>query len=69
MTRSGFEYYLGTPEIVVPDNPRTGVDRAASEHELNRTYMKWLCITESPVCQPPEKTGTGQVENAVSSER
>ena len=34
-----FEYFQGTPQLVVPDNPRTGVDRACRyEPDLNRTY-------------------------------
>jgi transposase len=36
---AAFEYCLGTPRLVVPDNPRTGVDRACRyEPDLNRTY-------------------------------
>ena len=25
---AAFEYYQGTPKLIIPDNPRTGVDRA-----------------------------------------
>lgn len=36
---AAFDYFLGTPKLVVPDNPRTGVDRACRyEPDLNRTY-------------------------------
>ena len=38
---AAFEYCLGTPRLVVPDNPRTGVDRACRyEPDLNRTYYE-----------------------------
>jgi len=34
-----FEFLEGVPELVIPDNPRTGVDRACRyEPDLNRTY-------------------------------
>jgi transposase len=34
-----FEFFEGVPQLVVPDNPRTGVDRACRyEPDLNRTY-------------------------------
>jgi transposase len=34
-----FEFFAGAPKLVVPDNPRTGVDRACRyEPDLNRTY-------------------------------
>ncbi len=34
-----FEFFEGTPKLVVPDNPRTGVSRACRyEPDLNRTY-------------------------------
>jgi transposase len=34
-----FEFLEGVPRLVVPDNPRTGVDRACRyEPDLNRTY-------------------------------
>src|ERR1700684_2644130 len=36
---AAFEYFNGTTKLVVPDNPRTGVDRACRyEPDLNRTY-------------------------------
>jgi transposase len=34
-----FEFLEGVPRLVIPDNPRTGVDRACRyEPDLNRTY-------------------------------
>ncbi len=34
-----FEFFEGVPKLVIPDNPRTGVDRACRyEPDLNRTY-------------------------------
>ena len=36
---AAFEYFHGTTKLIVPDNPRTGVDRACRyEPDLNRTY-------------------------------
>src|SRR6266436_5827999 len=36
-----FEYCQGSPRLIVPDNPRTGVDRACRyEPDLNRTYQE-----------------------------
>ena len=37
---AAFEYFQGAPKLVIPDNPRTGVDRACRyEPDLNRTYL------------------------------
>ena len=34
-----FEFFAGVPKLVIPDNPRTGVERACRyEPDLNRTY-------------------------------
>ena len=34
-----FDFFEGVPQLVIPDNPRTGVDRACRyEPDLNRTY-------------------------------
>src|SRR5205085_8034641 len=34
-----FEFFEGVPQLIIPDNPRTGVDRACRyEPDLNRTY-------------------------------
>ena len=36
-----FEFIEGVPKLVIPDNPRTGVDRACRyEPDLNRTYRE-----------------------------
>src|SRR5207248_2466395 len=36
---AAFEYFHGTTKLIVPDNPRTAVDRACRyEPDLNRTY-------------------------------
>jgi transposase len=36
-----FEFFQGTTQLVVPDNPRTGVTRACRyEPDLNRTYLE-----------------------------
>lgn len=36
-----FEFFQGTSQLVVPDNPRTGVTRACRyEPDLNRTYLE-----------------------------
>jgi transposase len=38
---AALEYFQGAPQLVVPDNPRTGVDRACRyEPDLNRTYQE-----------------------------
>jgi transposase len=38
---AAFEYCQGAPRLVVPDNPRTGVNRACRyEPDLNRTYQE-----------------------------
>ena len=36
-----FEFFQGTTQLIVPDNPRTGVTRACRyEPDLNRTYLE-----------------------------
>lgn len=36
------EFFGGTPELVVPDNPKTGVTRACRyDPDLNPTYQQW----------------------------
>ena len=38
---AALEYLHGAPKLVVPDNPRTDVDRACRyEPDLNRTYQE-----------------------------
>ena len=43
---AAFEYFNGTTELIVPDNPRTGVDRACRyEPDLNRTYHEMAPVS------------------------
>ena len=36
-----FEFFTGCPILVIPDNPRTAVNRACRyEPDLNRTYLE-----------------------------
>jgi transposase len=38
---AALEYFQGAPKLVIPDNPRAGVDRARCyEPDLNRTYQE-----------------------------
>jgi transposase len=63
-----FEYFDGVPRLVVPDNPRTGVDRACRyEPDLNRTYHELgvhygVGILPARPYRPRDKA---KVENAV----
>jgi transposase len=63
-----FEYYQGTPKLVVPDNPRTGVDRACRyEPDLNRTYhemARHYGVAVMPA-RPRKPRDKAKVENAV----
>jgi transposase len=65
---TAFEYYLGTPKLVVPDNPRTGVDRACRyEPDLNRTYHEMALhygVAVMPA-RPRKPRDKAKVENAV----
>jgi transposase len=65
---AAFEYYLGTPRLVVPDNPRTGVDRACRyEPDLNRTYHEMALhygVAVMPA-RPRKPRDKAKVENAV----
>ena len=62
------EYFEGAPKLVVPDNPRTGVDRACRyEPDLNRTYNELgvhygVGILPARPYRPRDKA---KVENAV----
>jgi len=41
-----FEFFRGVPEIVVPDNLKSGIDKAHRyEPDVNRTYKRfgYLC--------------------------
>ena len=65
---AAFEYCLGTPRLVVPDNPRTGVDRACRyEPDLNRTYHEMALhygVAVMPA-RPRKPRDKAKVENAV----
>jgi transposase len=63
-----FEYFQGTPKLIVPDNPRTGVDRACRyEPDLNRTYheMAQHYGTAIMPARPYKPRDKAKVENAV----
>lgn len=65
---AAFEYYLGAPKLVVPDNPRTGVDRACRyEPDLNRTYHDMALHYSVAVmpARPRKPRDKAKVENAV----
>jgi transposase len=63
-----FEHFSGVPEIVVPDNWKTGVTRACrSEPDLNRTYSEMaqhyhVAIIPARAGKPKDKA---KVENGV----
>jgi transposase len=65
---AAFEYFNGTTKLVVPDNPRTGVDRACRyEPDLNRTYHEMaqhygVAVMPARPYKPRDKA---KVENAV----
>lgn len=65
---AAFEYFLGAPRLVVPDNPRTGVDRACRyEPDLNRTYHEMAMhygVAVMPA-RPRKPRDKAKVENAV----
>src|SRR5438270_4573710 len=65
---AAFEYCQGTPRLVVPDNPRTGVDRACRyEPDLNRTYHEMALhygVAVMPA-RPRKPRDKAKVENAV----
>jgi transposase len=47
-----FEFLEGVPRLVIPDNPRTGVDRACRyEPDLNRTYHEMAQHYGVPLCR------------------
>jgi transposase len=65
---AAFEYCLGTPRLVVSDNPRTGVDRACRyEPDLNRTYHEMALHYGVAVlpARPRKPRDKAKVENAV----
>ena len=65
---AAFEYFHGTTKLVVPDNPRTGVDRACRyEPDLNRRYHEMAQhygVAVMPA-RPYKLRDKAKVENAV----
>lgn len=65
---AAFEYCQGAPRLIVPDNPRTGVDRACRyEPDLNRTYQEMAAHYGVAVlpARPRKPRDKAKVENAV----
>ena len=65
---AAFEYCQGSPRLIVPDNPRTGVDRACRyEPDLNRTYHEMALHYSVAVmpARPRKPRDKAKVENAV----
>ena len=63
-----FEFFDGTTKLIVPDNPRTGVDRACRyEPDLNRTYLEMSQHYGTAVmpARPYKPRDKAKVENAV----
>jgi len=63
-----FEYFGGVPQLVVPDNPRTGVTRACRyEPDLNRTYLELGIHYGTGIlpARPYRPRDKAKVENAV----
>jgi transposase len=63
-----FEYFQGVPKLIVPDNPRTGVDRACRyEPDLNRTYHEMSSHYGAAImpARPYKPRDKAKVENAV----
>jgi transposase len=63
-----FEFFDGTTKLIVPDNPRTGVDRACRyEPDINRTYheMSQHYGTAVLPARPYRPRDKAKVENAV----
>jgi transposase len=63
-----FEFLSGTPKLVIPDNPKTAVDRACRyEPDLNRTYHEMALHYGVGVlpARPYKARDKAKVENAV----
>jgi transposase len=63
-----FEFFQGTTKLIVPDNPRTGVNRACRyEPDLNRTYheMSQHYGTAIMPARPRKPRDKAKAENAV----
>jgi transposase len=63
-----FDFFQGTTKLIVPDNPRTGVNRACRyEPDLNRTYHEMAQhygVAVMPA-RPGKPRDKAKVENAV----
>lgn len=65
---SAFEHIQGVPRLIVPDNPRTGVDRACRyEPDLNRTYQEMATHYGTAImpARPYKPRDKAKVESAV----
>jgi transposase len=63
-----FQFIGGTTKLIVPDNPRTGVDRACRyEPDLNRTYSEMAEHYGAAImpARPYKPRDKAKVENAV----
>jgi transposase len=63
-----FQFMGGTTKLIVPDNPRTGVDRACRyEPDLNRTYSEMAEYYGAAImpARPYKPRDKAKVENAV----
>lgn len=63
-----FEYFGGVSEIVVPDNPKTGVTKADHyEPDINLTYQEWAEHFKVAVipARPRRPQDKAKVESAV----
>jgi transposase len=63
-----FEFFNGTTKLIVPDNPRTGVNRACRyEPDLNRTYLEMSQHYGTAIlpARPYKARDKAKVENAV----
>lgn len=65
---AAFEYFQGSPRLIVPDNARTAVDRACRyEPDLDRTYQEMAAHYGVAVlpARPRKPRDKAKVENAV----
>jgi transposase len=63
-----FEYFSGTPKLIIPDNAKTAVDRSCRyEPDLNRTYHEMATHYGVAVlpARPYKPRDKAKVENAV----
>jgi transposase len=63
-----FEFFDGTTQLIIPDNPRTGVNRACRyEPDLNRTYLEMSQHYGTAIlpARPYKPRDKAKVESAV----